>query len=377
MEFNVDLLLFQKALKMVSAVAKAGSEEVDGQVYIEARDPGEVVLLCNNKGSAITHVIKNCEVKVTGAVAVLYTKIGSFLSAFNYFSDGFGSKSVKVKALKNDLSLSVDNIEKNGNSTSHKLKLKLFPPQKISFPSAFSNTLFEINSATLRLALSKVLYAVNPSSVRTFLQGIHITFTPKFIYFVGTDGQKLSEYTTPNTSKFSEGQFTVSFDFVNKLKRIIDGDSIISFYVDSDKIKARFFSTTLHGKLLIGEEYPDYQKAFNNYTNSVNLNKEMLLSSLAPILPSLDGEDHSRLTLHILENKLTIKNDYAIAEYGEDLKLDAEFVIDLNGNFLVQTISAIMDDIITMQFSSDTSALIFDSAQFNNQKSLITPVRRH
>ena len=97
MECIIDLQVLQKALKLVGAVAKASSEDTDGQVFIEARDTGEVILLCSAKSMSITHVIKQCDVKVTGVIAVLYGKINSFLSAFNYMSDGVGVKDVKLK----------------------------------------------------------------------------------------------------------------------------------------------------------------------------------------------------------------------------------------------------------------------------------------
>ena len=377
MEFTVDLFAFQKALKLFGAVAKASSEETDGQLFMEVRDSGELVLLCNNKNLSLTHVVPNCTVKVPGVVAVLYGKLSSFLSVFMYLSEGVGVKDVKVKALKNELSLVVIGLAPSGKSTTHKLKLKLFPPQKIALPSPFTNTVFELNCATLRLALSKVLYAVNPASVRSFLQGINLIFTEECLYFAGTDGQKLSEYKTPNTSKFLKGNYTVSFTFFNTLKRIIDSDHPVFFSIVDGKIKAKFLNTVLHGSLILGEEYPDYQRAFSNFTDSIVVDKNVFLSCLAPVLPTLDPEDHNRLTFQISNKKLTLSNDYAEAEYSDELVLDKDFVIDLNGNYLLSTVNSIMDDLITIQFSNDTSVLIFDATQFNNQKALITPIRRH
>ena len=377
MEFTVDLFVFQKALKLFGAVAKASSEETDGQLFIDVRDTGDVILLCNNKNLSLTHVIPNCAVKLSGVVAILYGKLNSFLSAFSYLSEGVGTKDIKIKALKNELSVTVTGLTVTSKTTTHKLKLKLFPPQKIALPSPFTETIFELNCATLRLALSKVLYAINPASVRPFLQGVSLIFTEEYIYFAGTDGQKLSEYTTPNTSKFLKGKYTVSFTFFNTLKRIIDSDHTVYFSIIDGKIKAKFLNTVLHGSLVLGEEYPDYQKAFNNFTDSIVIDKQIFLSCLAPVLPTLDPEDHNRLTLHLQNNKLILSNDFAEAEYSDELAFEKDFVIDLNGNYLVNTINSIMDDLIRIQFSNDTSVLIFDAAQFNNQKALITPIRRH
>lgn len=376
MDFCVDLSSIQKALRVLSSVARQNTDEVVGQVVLDVRDTGELVLLCNNGTLAITHIITGCKVKEAGLLCVSYGKLSSFVAAFPPFENGYGVSEVHFKGLKNDLSISLENHFSDNKKTNHKLKLKLYQTHKMSVPSPFKNTVLQLNSGTLRLAISKVVYAVNQNSIRSFLQGINISFDEKFIYFAGTDAQMLSEYRTINSGSLKVGNFTLPYNFVMALRKIIDADSEVYFDIDGNSIKAVVNKTTLHGTLLIGEEFPKYSSAFDNYKDEIIINKDVMLSSFVPFMNTLDADDHNRLTIMINDNKLVVKSEYAESEYSDDIKYEGTFVVDVNGSFLYQTLSAIMDDVLKMRFSTETNVLIFDSHQFENQKALLTPIRR-
>ena len=376
MEFVVKLENVQKAMKLLNSVARQNTDDVVGQVVLDVRETGEAVLLCNNGSLSLTHLITDCEVKTPGVVCISYGKLSSFLSSFSPWEEDAGVKSVKLKGLKNDLAISLDNYFAGDKKTTHKLKLKLYPSHKMAVPDPFEETTLEINSATLRLAISKVIYAINPASIRTFLQGININFEDNLIYFAGTDAQMLSEYKTSNTGELTEGNFTVSYSFIMALRKVIDAESDVKFSIADGKIKALINTTTLHGNLLIGEDYPQYATAFENYEHEITINKDIMLSSFVPFMNTLDSEDHNRLTIVINNNKLTVKSDYAESEYHGEINFDGEFIADINGSYLFQTLNAIMDDVVKMRFSDDTGVVIFDSEQFRNQKALITPIRR-
>ncbi|MBV5347960.1 hypothetical protein JZU46_07085 [bacterium] len=376
MDFSVNLLSIQKALRVLNSVARPNAEDVSGQVVLDVRDNGDLILLCNNSSLALTHVISGCTVKVAGTTCVAYGKLGSFLNSFTPFAENVGVKDVKFKALKNDLSLSLDTFFSETNKSTHRLKLKLYPIQKMVVPTPFKNKTLQLNSGTLRLAIAKVIYAVNPASIRPFLQGVKVTFDDKFIYFAGTDAQMLSEYTTVNLGTLKSGSFTLPYSFIAALRKIIDADSEVYFDIDGGTIKAVVNSTTLHGNLLLGEDFPKYTDTFNRYTHEIIINKDIMLNSFVPCMTTLDADDHNRMTITIKDNKLFVNSEYAESEYSGDINFEGEFIADVNGNFLFQTLNAIMDDILKMKFSNNTGVLIFDSHQFENQKAILTLVRR-
>ncbi len=376
MEFVVDLVDIQKAMKVLNSVARQNTDEVVGQVVLDVRDTGELILLCNNGSLALTHLIQKCEVKTPGVLCVSYGKMSSFINSFYSWEEDVGVKTVKFKGLKNDLSLSLNNFFSKNKKTSHKLKLKLYPPHKMVVPTSFEDTTLKMNSGTLRLAISKVIYAVNPAAIRTFLQGVNINFDDNFIYFAGTDAQMLSEYRTPNISDLKTGDFTINYNFIMALRKIIDAESKVKFNIEEGKIKACINTTTLHGNLIVGEKYPEYASAFENYLHTIIINKDIMLNSFVPFMNTLDSDDHNRLTITLNNNRLLVKSASAESEYDGNIAFDGEFTIDVNGSYLFQTLNAIMDDVVKMSFSDDVGVLILDSNTFEDQKSLLTPVRR-
>jgi len=90
----------------------------------------------------------------------------------------------------------------------------------------------------------------------------------------------------------------------------------------------------------------------------------------------LNAEDHNRLTLDINDHKLTLYNDYANFVCAEELEVDANLSIDLNGVFIAQTIDAINDDKLLLKFSNAKGSLIIDGGTFGDQKSLVTYIEK-
>ena len=100
------------------------------------------------------------------------------------------------------------------------------------------------------------------------------------------------------------------------------------------------------------------------------------MSTLLPFADVLDPDDNYRLTFSLSEGKMVLSCDVAEFTYDGEIDYMQSFVIDVNGQYLIQTVEAIKDDKITVRFSDEAGVLIFDSGNFNDQSALITPIRR-
>ena len=100
------------------------------------------------------------------------------------------------------------------------------------------------------------------------------------------------------------------------------------------------------------------------------------MSSLLPFADILNPEDNYRLTFSLAGGQMILSCDVAEFTYDGVVDYKDSFVIDVNGQYMIQTIEVIKDDKILIRFSDDDGVLIFDSGNFNNQSALITPIRR-
>jgi len=247
---------------------------------------------------------------------------------------------------------------------------------KIPVPSKFEKADFTINSAILRNAIAKVIYAINSNEQRPFMQGMNIRFTEDYIYFAGTDAIKLSEYKVKNTGTKKEGSYIVPYRFIMSLRKVIDAESPVFFELKKSEIKAAFDDVVIYGTLIDSHDYPDYPPLFEKYTNSVIINKEVMLNSFIPFLNTLTEDDNARITIEMKEGKLKMFSDFSESEYEGKIAFDGDFIIDINGSILAQTLDSIKDDIVEVKFSDSKGLLLFNSANFQDQASLITPVQR-
>ena len=298
------------------------------------------------------------------------------MSSFHAWNDKYGAKDFHFNLTDNFLKVSVQNTHENGKISKGNLKLKVYDVYMVREPDKFGKPNFILNSTIFRTATNKVLYAINPSDTRAFLQGMNVVFAKDEICFVGTDGQRLSEYKVKNISDLSEGMFLLRYDFIMGLRRIIESESQIAFEFDDRNVKATFDGVVFWGRTIIGHEFPDYKSILASFENSVTVDKEVLMSSLLPFADILNPDDNYRLTFSLSKGAMTLKCD--VAEFNYDGKIDfpGNFIIDINGHYMIQTVEVIKDDKITISFSNDNGVLIFDSGNFEDQKALITPIRR-
>ena len=376
MNFVIKTEELQKALRTIGATAKSNTVEPSGQVLIEVSKNGNILFLNTNSRLSVTSEAKDCEVKEEGSVCISYGKLSSFVNYYTPWDKTSGVKGIEFKKTKGGIAVIVESFFADGSSSKNKLNLKVYDVYKIPVPSKFEKADFTINAAILRNAIAKVVYAINSNEQRPFMQGMNMKFDKDYIYFAGTDAIKLSEYKVKNGGNKTEGSYIIPYRFVMGLRKIIDAESPVFFEITETEIKASMGEDIIYGPLISGHDYPDYKPLLEKYTDTITIDKEIMLNSFIPFLNTLSEDDNSRLTIEMKEGKLNVFSDFSESEYGGEVDFKGDFIIDVNGSLLAQTLDAIKDDLVTVKFSDAKGLLLFDSANFHDQSSLITPVQR-
>ncbi len=380
MEFKIQTSELRYVTKLLATSVESNTTEPAGRILIEARK-NDVLFLVNDGSVVLEYISENCDVKTEGKTSIVFTDLSSFILPFNSWNERFGSKEttfkVIEKAAEKYVQIYVDNTLENGSNFDGELKLDVWDTYSILKPKPFGKADFILNCALTKTAVSKVLYAVNPQEVREYLQNIKVEFDKNLITFVGTNGIVLSEFEMNNVSGKKDGGFTVKYDFMSAFEKVLPKDDTQLFLETTEsKIKAKFNNVFIEGGLNIGREYPQYKSTLEAFSDTIKLNKKMILDVLIPMQGILSPDDHFRLTIELKKGKLNLYNDNVKFKSSLKLDHDADFIIDVNGKLLKRTIESIMDEELLMKFSDDKGVLVFDSAGFENQKSLMTPIRR-
>jgi len=373
MEFSIEVGELQRIFKALSVVTSSDSL---GQILIEVKKD-RVDFIANNGSIALEYFSDKCIIKKQGAVSIIYDKLRFFVSPFDPHNGTFGAKDVKFKTTEKAVNISIDNIYEDGTTSKGKLRLDKLNIYAIQRPKPFNQATFILSSGIMKTAIEKVLYAVNPQEVRSFIQGVCMEFDEDSIYFVGTDGLVLSQYTMDNNSTLKGGKYTIKYDIMSSLLRLLQDDYEQLFIeIENDRIKIKFGNVCVEGRIIIGHDYPDYKTLLEKFQEFVVLDKEMLLKIIVPFHEISDKDDYHRITLSVKDNEMKVYNDNLHFDYNENITFNNDFIIDINARLLQKTINAIKDNKLFMKFSDERGLLIFDSSHYENQKSLITPIKR-
>ncbi len=379
MNFTIETYELQRIAKILGNVARNTSDK-SGKITIQANENNEVVFLAGRDNLGIKIVTNKVSVVEPGLLTVAYGKIRSFIFSFLPWSSDSGTKEFHFITEHEETYIKVTTVYEDGKKSNG--KLKLIPDLSYTVPSVSSSNKpnFILNSNIIRDAVNKVLYAIDPTEQRMNVRGVNIVFDDKFIYFAGTNGRVLSEYKVNNVSDLKSGSFVVDYDFISVLKSIITEDTQLFFEIDVDKhdpkIKVNFNGVYYWGSQLIGHTFPDYEELLSKFSNTIIVKKQALTSILHPLMDVLNQDDYHRVTLEIQDNSMSLYNDLGSFQYAGDIEYDGNFIIDMNGTYLNQTVEAIKDEDIQLKFSDEDGLFIFDSNNFENQRALITPVKR-
>jgi DNA polymerase III sliding clamp (beta) subunit (PCNA family) len=380
MEFSIDINALHKAIKVLGIVVRTNSTDttdVVGKILIETINDS-VVFVCNNGITAISFTTMDTEIVAPGAIAIEYSKIKTFISSYKPWNGESGVNNFKFITKDRNTKIMVDNKHSNGKISKGELKLTNFNSILVTKLPIFNEVSFTLNSTVFKTATNKILYAINPQadSSQPILQGMNIQFDKDNIVFVGSNGIVLSEYQVKNNSDYNEGSITLQYDFIMGLRRLITEDIQLLWDIKGNKASVTFDGIIYVGRKIIGHEYPEYKPVLEKYTDYINLSKEFLMDTLNPFIDVLDAEDNFRLTIEIKDKLMKIYNNQAMVESDLDIAGGLDFTIDLNGKLLIQTIDSIKDNYILFKFSNSNGFAIFDSSTYNNQKSLISSIKK-
>ena len=387
MKFSISLFEIQYLLKFLRICVKLSSTEPSARVNIKAEE-GSVIFYTSDSINHIKVSSITSDVREDGVASVLYTDLHPFINSFKPVdSEGVGVDLVTFRLNEKSLSMSVKNNHSSGSSSKSSVRIPIFNYHTEEDMFSFNSTTFVLGSSMLKATIDKISFTLDPAHNVTFLRGASLIFTEDYIHFAGTNGIVISEHTVQNTSGVVDNQYILSYDFVKGFKNILSSimskeEVFISFLIDGGKIKIKVDNIVFVGNLVIGYEFPDYRSVLlKDRSFKLVLEKDVVMSNIVPIINLLDKDDNHRMTINVN------KNDFSFygtnfdgggfdTKFQIDDSIDSDIKIDVNGRLFKDIVSCIKDSKLIMKFTDENDAVFLDSEMFEDQKCLITPIKR-
>lgn len=378
MEFFIKTVDMQRAVKILSVVAKQNTTSFEGKVLIKTEEDS-IKFLSNNGKTGISYVVP-AKIVSTGETSVIYSKIKGFLMTFLPWDGEMGAEEFHFIKDKEKLVIKVSSKHTNGNTAKSNLKVDTLQSNDIPTIPDIDAANMILNSSIIKTAIDKVMYAVSPSNQTFFATCICMSFTPDFVRFTATDGRVLCEYKVKNECALKTGAYLLTHEFIMGLRRILVDDTQLFWEINEKTARVEFDNTLFQGYVKgvdINNDYPDYEAQFNLFENSVEIEKDLLLNGLSSFVDVLDGEDSNRVSFEIKNQTLILRTDFSKFEYENKLlPEDLDIVVDINGKDMLNTLYSISDEEVAIKFINSTSGLVVDSLGFDEQKAFVINIAR-
>jgi len=249
-----------------------------------------------------------------------------------------------------------------------------------SIPDSIGRKYISLPKEKMVDALSKVLFAVSSDETRPILTGVLCFSQRNKVFFVSTDGFRLSRKTFKINNTGVINKVIIPKSAFAELKGLIEEEDEIKIFNDTKNNQVIFkINNSILSTRVIQGDFPNYEKIIPKESSlKVDLDKKDLLQAVK--LSSVFAKDSSNVI------KLSIGNGFvemsAESQYygSQKTKIDArvegkKMEIGFNYKFLQEFLQAVEGDDIVMRFIDSNSPGLFLDPKDKDFLHLIMPVK--
>lgn len=368
MQFDVSKQVLLKAIASVNgAVEKKNTIPVLQNIKIEAKDE-KVVLSATDMDILITSSFEAQGMKTSGSTTV----------PSQMFFD------IVRKIPESSSIIICQESETILQIKSGKSKYNLPCIAASEFPNLSEGELgeeMEVEADKLSKMIDKTRFAISNDETRYYLNGLYLQGVKKGDDFelrtIATDGHRMAMSFLPKIAIKDSFGVILPKKSVAEIKRILDNSPKAKISVSRVKIKVVTENTTIVSKLIDGE-YPDYEKIIpKNNEQIVVLNRKTFFDCVDRV-STVANDKHRSVKLTVESGKLTLQvntNDGSFAYEEIDVNYAANKIeIGFNSRFLLDILSQVEKEELTMRFKDNISPAIIDAKEMNSVF-VIMPVR--
>jgi len=236
-----------------------------------------------------------------------------------------------------------------------------------------------VPQSTLKSLLHLVSFSMAVHDIRYYLNGILFVAEGKQLSLVATDGHRLAFASAQLDVEVPKQEVILPRKTVLELQRLLrDGEGAIEMQFASNQAKFAFDGMVFITKLVEGK-FPDYNRVIpKNHKHAITLGRGALQVCLqrAAILTT---DKFKGVRLHVEPGLLRVASTNSEQEEAVDeIEIDYDgdrIEIGFNVTYLIDVLSNIADDMITISLADANSSALFTLPSNSFFKYVVMPMR--
>jgi DNA polymerase-3 subunit beta len=363
MKLSVTQENLNKALAAVSRVASSKTPlPVLNNILLRTDNNRLIVAATNLEVAIVQHI--GAKVETGGAVTVPARLMSEFIS-------NLPKANVELHAEGPRLHIKSGNF----SSTINGVEAEEFP----EIPTISEPVSVTVDTDVFKRAVSQTVISASSDNTRPILTGIYIHSFEGNLFFVGTDGYRLSERRLAKSDIPLNA--VVPATTMSEVMRVIpDGLDSIEMEFDDSQVHFKLGDIEVTSRLIDGA-FPDYRKLIPDKTEiTVDIEKGEL-SRVVKVASLFARDSGGSITLKADENTKKLVIHSVASQLGEntseaDAKITGDGHVTLNSRYVLEALGTIDANEIIFGFSGRLAATVFrSSAKDRDYQHIVMPLK--
>ncbi|MGC9027056.1 MAG: DNA polymerase III subunit beta [bacterium] len=363
MEVNIDKkTLLIEVSKVIGATEKKVTMPILSNILLKAEKNELTIVGTDLEVTIITSV--ECNIVSEGRISVPAKKF------YDYIRE-LPDRDINIKHEDGFIVITTDKISG---------KLKVLEADDFPKVDIYKGNYTTLPYEKLLKMIDKTIYATSVDEVRYSLNGVYIEKVDNNIRSVATDSHRLSLYEDEEI-KDIEGLnkgIIIPRKGLYELKKI-GAENDVNIAIEKNKNFIAKIGNTIIQIRLLDHEFPDYKSVIPNETKiNLKLKRDVLISAVKRA-HSIYQEKTSRIVFDVSNDLFVVEsNEPDIGEVREEIEIDYKgnpIRIGFNGKYLLDCLTAMDDEFVSIGFNNEQSASIFYPDDNKKHINLIMPIR--
>jgi DNA polymerase III subunit beta len=253
-------------------------------------------------------------------------------------------------------------------------------------PDVKKNSVYKINAINFKNMINQTIFSVGVDQSKPSMTGVLIELKNNYINLVTVDGFRVSHRKTLFKDDLEDFSLIVPPKTLKEITKIIPSDEElnISFYKTDNHILFKFNNITIVSRLIEGN-FISYNEIFtSDFSTMLTLKRDEIIFAIerASLITSRDNKKNP-IKLEIANKSLFITSDTETGNSKDEINVEIEgehLEIAFNPRYLLESIKAIEEDEITMEFTTALSPCIIkpknnENKNIDETRYLVLPLR--